>query len=686
MSGEAVGKEQVGQVGEGNLEIGRTEWPMAEVPNAAPPDAKRQSRGKRLTRSIAARLTLSYVVVIAIISVVFLGVGVLLIGNRIVAEAQEKVGFDLNAARQIYTAHLRHISDVIRFTADRTMLIDALMNGDAVYAAAELESVRRREGLAVLTVTDAQGMVVLRTTNPTQLGDDQSQDELVSVVLRTGQPVAASVIVGGDELALESPDLAEQAHIAFVDTPRARPRPETEETAGMMLKAAAPIIDDEGNLMGVVYGGSLLNRDYEIVDTVKETVYQNLQYHGNDIGTATIFQDDVRISTNVRNADGSRAIGTRIAEDVYDRVVRDGQPWIGRAYVVNNWYITAYEPIRDINSRIIGILYVGILEQKYVDLRRQTALVFVAITLQGVVISIVLSYFIARRISVPIHRLAFASREIARGDFAARVSGVPDDELGELAAGFNAMAASIQDRDERIRDMTARKLMESERLVLIGQLSANIAHELNNPLQGIVTYSHLLLERLPADSGLRELAQKTAVQAGRCRDIIRGLLDFARQRKPSKTVCDVNGVLQDCISLVKNQALFLNVQISERLQPDLPRAVIDPAQVERVFVNMIVNAAEAMPSGGRLTLTTRYVPELAAIDISFSDTGHGIPQQNLDKIFDPFFTTKEIGTGLGLAISYGIVKEHGGSIAVKSEVGRGTSFTVRLPVSAADKD
>jgi two-component system NtrC family sensor kinase len=450
----------------------------------------------------------------------------------------------------------------------------------------------------------------------------------------------------------------------------------------MMLKAAAPIIDDQGDLIGVVYGGVLLNQSYAIVDEIKQTVFQGLTYGGQDIGTATIFQDDVRISTNVRNEDGSRAIATRIQEEVYNRVVGEG-----RAYVVNNWYITAYEPIRDSTGGIIGILYVGLLEQKYVDIRRETVLIFLAITLLGALVCMALSYFIARRISVPIGRLASASREVAKGNLDAKVQITSSDEMGELADAFNVMAVALKERDERLRDFATKRIMESERLALIGQLSANVAHELNNPLQGIVTYSHLLLERQPPEDSSTEFIQKIVTQANRCRDIIRGLLDFSRQRKPDKTVCDVNSVLQQCVSLVEDQALFLNIQLEESLQDDIPMAVIDPSQIERVFMNMIINAAEAMEDGGQLTLATHYDPAHRLIEVKFRDTGHGIPEENLERIFDPFFTTKDAGhgTGLGLAISYGIVKEHLGSISVESVAGKGTTFTIRLPVTTEEE-
>ena len=636
---------------------------------------------------IATRLMLSFLLVIVIISVAFVAAGVQLIQNRIVAEAQEMVRRDLNAAREIYLGYQRTINDVVRLTAERFFLRDALQSGGLDAAAAELVRVRSSEGLDILTVTDSSGNVLVRASNPESTDGGQSRDPLVLAVLSTAQPIAGTVIVSAGDLQRESPVLAERAYIRFIETPKARPRSETEETSGMVLEAAAPVLDSSGHLLGVVYGGMLLNGRFEIVDEIKQTVFEGLTYGGQDIGTATIFQDDVRISTNVRNEDGSRAIATRIQEEVYNRVVGEGRPWIGRAYVVNSWYITAYEPIRDPSGRIIGILYVGLLEQKYVDIRRDTVLIFLAITLLGALACMALSYFIARRVSVPIGRLASASREVAKGNLDAKVQITSSDEMGELADAFNVMAAALKERDERLRDFATKKIMESERLALIGQLSANVAHELNNPLQGIVTYSHLLLERQPREDSSTELIQKIVTQANRCRDIIRGLLDFSRQRKPDKTVCNVNSVLQECVSLLKDQALFHNIQLEESLQDDIPMAVIDPSQIERVFMNMIINAAEAMEDGCRLILATHYDPAPRLIEVEFRDTGHGIPEENLERIFDPFFTTKDAGhgTGLGLAISYGIVKEHRGSISVESVAGQGTTFTIRLPVTIEEE-
>ncbi len=641
------------------------------------------ARIKSIRLPIATKLTMSFLSIILLSSLFFTFVGIQIINNRIIEEAQERVRNDLNAAREIYQNRLKHVEDTVKFTAVRLFMGDILRGDIRQEYLDELSRFKESEGIDVLTITDKTGKVVLRVANPAMTGDDQSLDEIVRVVLMTWAPASGTSIVSAEELQRESPALAEQAYFKFIETPMARPRPETEEMAGMILKAAAPIFDAEGHFIGIVYGGILLNRNYNIVDRVKETVFQNVVYNGKDIGTATIFQDDVRVSTNVKNNSGNRAIGTRIQEDVYNQVIIKQEPWIGRAYVVTDWYITAYEPIRDINGRVIGILYVGILEQKYTDIQNQTVLAFVGITIAGAVFSTVIALLISRNISGPIKKLVSASEQLANGNLDAKVDLDSGDEFGKLAHRFNQMADALRERDERLKEFTKKKIMESEKLAIVGQLAANVAHELNNPLTGIVAYSHLMLERMPCDDPARIPAEKIAGQADRCKNIIRGLLDFARQKKPEKTLGNINAIMRGCISLMENQATFHNIQIVENYQDNLPLVVMDHSQIERVFMNLIINAAEAMTDGGKLTLATRLDPDDRVVEVEFTDTGHGISEENMNKLFEPFFTTKDIGhgTGLGLAISYGIIKSHKGVISVESEVGKGTTFVVRLPLN-----
>jgi two-component system, NtrC family, sensor kinase len=647
----------------------------------------RMKRG--IGNSIATRLSLSLLAIIILSGLLFTAVGVTTISSLNRNEAEDRVKNDLNTARLIYLDKLDRVRQAAEFTAVRTFIEEVLYqkNTSPDYINV-LKSFKANEGLDLLTFTDNKGSVVLRVNNPDLKGDDQSNQELVRAVLTKRVPVVGTIIVSANDLKNESPSLAEQAHFVFVNTPKARPRPETEETTGMMLMAAVPVFSGKGDFIGVVYAGVLLNHNYTIVDEVKQTVFQGAVYNGRDIGTATIFQNDVRISTNVHNADGSRAIGTRIAADVYEQVVVQGNQYVGRAFVVNDWYITAYEPIKDYDGKILGILYVGILEQRYSDIRNRAILIFSGITLTGIILSILLALLLSRGLSSSINKLVSASKELADGNLEAKVGKISNDELGELAETFNYMATALKDRDEQLKEYTKSKIMESERLALIGQLSANVAHELNNPLQGIVTYSHLLLEEDSFNEDAKTNLQKIVVQANRCRDIIRGLLDFSRHKNPDKTLCNVNTLLTGCISLVEKQAPFHNIQLLTEMESNLPSIVLDPSQIERVFLNLIINAAEAMDGNGKLTITTRYNREKGSIEIRVQDTGHGISAENMPKIFDPFFTTKETGhgVGLGLAISYGIVQEHGGSITVESELEKGTTFTVSLPLLTAKVD
>jgi len=305
------------------------------------------------------------------------------------------------------------------------------------------------------------------------------------------------------------------------------------------------------------------------------------------------------------------------------------------------------------------------------------------IFIAGAVFSTLIALLISRNISGPIKKLVSASEQLANGNLDAKVDLASGDEFGKLAHRFNQMADVLRERDERLKEFATKKIMESEKLAIVGQLAASVAHELNNPLTGIVTYSHLMLEKIPCDDPTRISVEKIAGQADRCKDIIRGLLDFSRQRKPEKTLSNINSILRGCISLVENQAAFHNIQIVENYQDNLPLIVIDPSQIERVFMNLIINAAEAMNGGGKLTLATRLNSDDRVVEVEFTDTGHGISEENMNKLFEPFFTTKDIahGTGLGLAISYGIIKSHKGVISVESEVGKGTTFVVRLPLN-----
>ena len=637
---------------------------------------------KDMKVSLKAKLVISFLAVIIICGLIATLVAVRLIGAGIVNQAQDSVRNDLNSARHIYQDEIQEVETLLRLSAQRFFITDALVNKNIGPLKIMLEQIREKESLDILTLTDKNGRVIFRARNPSINGDSQAQDELVTRALASGEVFAGSVRVPREELLKEGSDLANQAYIKIITTPKAKDSLETEQTSGMMIKAAVPVLGNDGSILGVLYGGNLLNRNYKIVDEVKDTVYQAVKYKGKDIGTATIFQGDLRISTNVMGAGGSRAIGTRVSEEVYDRVLVKGQPWIDRAFVVNNWYISAYEPIKNIKGDIIGILYVGILEQKFTDMRNRAILDFLAITVAGMVVALIVSYFLARSVLNPIGELVYASHQWAKGDLEYRINTTRKDEMAELAGMFNIMASSLEDRDEQLKEHTHQQIMKSERLATLGQLAAGVAHEINNPLGAILLYSHLSLEEMEIRDPQRRNMEKVVSETTRCKDIVKGLLDFARQTEPKVEESDTNEILNRTLSLVENQALFQNIKINRQLSPSLPKVMMDGSQIQQVFTNIILNAAEAIDGEGELTVVTRVEHDGEFLEIVFKDTGCGIPDDVIEKVFDPFFTTKEVGhgTGLGLAVSYGIIGRHKGTIHVKSKPGKGTTFIVRLPL------
>ncbi|MBN2124089.1 MAG: PAS domain-containing protein [Deltaproteobacteria bacterium] len=235
------------------------------------------------------------------------------------------------------------------------------------------------------------------------------------------------------------------------------------------------------------------------------------------------------------------------------------------------------------------------------------------------------------------------------------------------------------------RDINLQKgLVQQQKLASIGHLAAGVAHEINNPLTTILTTAMLIQEELdPEDPNYQEL-QTISNEALRCRRIVTSLLDFARQRKPMKTLHNINQIVRDSIALTRKQAAFKDVVFEELLTRDLPQVYVDRDQIQQALINLALNATEATDAGGKVVFSSHAVPEEDAVEITVSDTGTGIPENMLDHIFDPFFTTKDSGTGLGLAITHGIIQRHGGSITVVSVPEKGTTFRLRLPVNRGE--
>ena len=653
--------------------------------------------------SLRTKLVFSFLFVVLAGGILSSLIGTQLVSDTIILQAQNKVKHDLSTAWLVYNESLNRIQDVVQLTALGRTIPEFLQSGQQKKLQDYLVKRRKEFDLDVLTLTDARGLVLLRSYHPFQTGDSRASDPLVQEALR-GKTIASTWIVPAEDLRREGSDLAERAFFLFVRTPRAKEPESNPSTAGMMLLAAAPVLNDAGEILGVLYGGTLLNRDYQIVDKIRHLLYGGESYKGNQMGTATIFQGGLRISTNVRNESGERAIATGVSEEVYEAVIRKGQSWLARTFVVRDWYITAYEPIRDWNGKTVGMLYVGMLEAPYIDLQNKVVYSFFAIGVGGVVIVLILSFFITTGIIRPLREMLRATRQIAAGDLSVKIPISSKDEIGQLAESYNHMLAGLKQArqdlegygrtlEEKVEQRSRQlkkiqtQLMQSEKLTSLGRLASGVAHEINGPLTGILTFSHQMMRKLKDHPDLQQELELIVKEATRASAVVRGLLDFSRETRPQKRPCHINELVLHTLSLIEGQTVFRGIQILKNLDPQLPVVLLDANQVQQVFINILLNSADAMPGGGILTITTQAAPESVYVQVQFADTGSGIPEKDLHRIFDPFFTTKgdKRGTGLGLAVSYGIIERHHGRIEVQSEEGKGTTFTVKLPLQASEE-
>jgi len=320
-------------------------------------------------------------------------------------------------------------------------------------------------------------------------------------------------------------------------------------------------------------------------------------------------------------------------------------------------------------------------------MRREALTVLVLITLAGMALAIGLGYVLAHKIMSPVHRLIKASQQVSDGNLSPEIGPQSKDEIGVLQNTFKDMLVSLEERDRHRRAEAENRLLQSEKQASVGRLAAGVAHEINNPLTGVLTFTRILLRsRDIGDKNLSHL-QKIAESTVRVKKIVKGLLDFSRQTELDREPTEINRLIRTVISAMENQALIKGVSIQFNSGEDLPMLTLDRNQLQSVLINLIINALDAMEHGGNIMISTGISLSASdtgtkGVEIAVTDTGCGISAEDLDKLFEPFFTTKEVGkgTGLGLAVSYGIVQRHGGTIRVQSEVGRGSTFTIWLPV------
>ena len=389
----------------------------------------------------------------------------------------------------------------------------------------------------------------------------------------------------------------------------------------------------------------------------------------------------------------------------------DGQSLLGSMEVIRN-EPSCYNAACHQHSKETSVL--GVLDIIYplddVNRRLRDSTLWIAgVSLTFIMIaSVSVGFFVHRLVYLPLRDLESGARRLSTGNLDQPIPVRSHDEFGKLASVFNSMTDALRNSREQLRDWAhtleqkvesrtqelrraQAETMRGEKLASVGLLASGVAHELNNPLTGILTFSHLLRQKMPDKSPDAEDMDLVIRETKRCAAIIKRLLDFAREKQPEKKFTDLNQVIDDTVRIIEKPAHLRDIEIAVDLDRTLPPIWIDADQIKQVIMNMLVNAQHAVEEKGNIIVSTRRSQDPRApvtepkpmVAISIVDTGCGIPEANLRRIFDPFFTSKDVGkgTGLGLSVSHGIVEAHGGLIEVESKVGEGSTFRVLLPLT-----
>ncbi|MEK9803989.1 MAG: cache domain-containing protein, partial [Curvibacter sp.] len=496
----------------------------------------------------------------------------------------------------------------------------------------------------------------------------------------------------GELLAL-APHLAPRIHIPLIATRGAVPIARPVEDRALVMLATTPVRDAQGSIVALLRGGVLLNQNLPFIDHINRIVYPEGSLPFGSHGTATLFMDDVRITTNVRLFRDERAIGTRVSQAVREAVLTHGETWLDRAFVVNDWYVSAYEPLLDATGERIGMLYVGYLEQPFRYLKYGMLALIVGIFVLVMILAALFSLRWARSIFRPLEQMNQTMQRVEDGDTGARVGPVAArDEIGALAAHLDELLDVIDEKTrtlqrwaeeldakviERTRELAQSnaslqqaqaQLVKSEKLAAIGQLTASVAHEINNPIAVIQGNLDLMRETLgPQTAPVQAELQLLDQQVERMRLIVTQLLQYARPTEYAGYVeaVDVNRVLENSLVLVAHLLARTHIEVEQDLRATA-RAGINRQELQQVVINLAINAIQVMPEGGTLRLRTRDRNDLGGgktgVLLEISDTGPGLSERVKERLFRPFFTTKNDGNGLGLWISVGLVERYGGSI------------------------
>lgn len=628
--------------------------------------------------------------------------GIWMIGQRVVEEAQTRVRYDLSSAWAVYESQLKTVETIVKLTAARSVLQEAAAEqkwndpNSAQYLRGLLAQVCNDFHLDFLALVGPDGKVVLRCQAPFRTGDYRNDEPLVAKAL-SGVAGSGTVLLPKELLDAEADGLVDRAFLAIQETAHARPSPRATEDRGMAMMAAAPV-EKNGKVIGALYAGQLLNRNQAFVDRIEDIVFGQDNYRGKASGSVTVFLADTRVATTVRMPNGNRAIGTRVSAEVAERVLDNATRWADRAFVVSDWYLTAYDPIRDDRGAVIGMMYVGILEQPYSDLRQAMFIRYCALVAVALLGVLLLAMWMAGRIARPLHRLATAAKKMQHGGPFEPVT--PDRNCNETAGlieAFNGMARALSQRESQLQEANARMAAANESLRALNahymETLQFVSHELNSPLSSITNYTYTMRQRLLGD--LTEKQEKALDVIGanlkRILEMIRHYLNLARIESgevhpvPTRVALRAD-VLSPILASLETELHARSLRVEDRVDPHL-NLHSDLNMTREVFENLLSNAVKFGRAGGLITLSSRVEGGWARCCVR--NEGEGIAPEKQGELFRKFSRLEPAGphaagrgTGLGLFICKKIMESHGGTISVESQVGQWAEFCCTFPLEA----
>lgn len=641
------------------------------------------------------RIFLNFVLVIALFGALAAAVGAFLINRSMVNEAQRRVGLDLRAAWSIIQSELDGLELFLTALSGGKRVQEAYHTPEAGELRALLEVARHRSRFDFLGLTDNQGRVIMRTSTPYQTGDYLTQDDLIRRALK-GETVSGFVILEASRLQIEGERLDERAFTVFEPTAKAKLRARTAESAGMALVAATPVEDDTGTRKGVLYAGILLNRNHKLVDKIQSIVFEDQLYKNNQVGTVTIFQWDCRVATTVTLAGGNRAVGTRVSEMVYDKVLENNRHYYDRAFVVNDWYLSAYDPIHNLDGQVIGILYVGVLAKQYDDLKRNLWTLYGFMSLGAAIIVLALGFVFSRRLTGAISRLADAADEIAQGRLEMQVpEPATNDEVRDLTRTFNFMASRLKEREQRLQSANEALELANQSLQTVNgnylDMLGFVSHELKNTLGVIYTSAKALtLEAIgQLSTPQTALVQNITRSIEKAVGMTRKYLDLGRIEKGElKVISKPMDMIADVVAPVLEsfrEAVAENAITVENALPTCIALEGDRDLLQVAYKNLIDNALKYGRQGGTIRLT--FMQTAQGLRFEVWNEGEPLSQEQLSQLFDKFVRLRRRqglaqGTGLGLFITREIVRKHGGSIHAECDGDNWIKFIFTLPAEA----